>query len=325
MDQHDDLVIALARAVNYFPFEGEEYQYRIFPWTIGFNPNEETTMVVVWISLPNLSPELFARKSLLSIASIVGKPIAIDKATYVKSRPSTARVRVIVDLVAKLPQRIRLQHSDNESGKIVEVFQEVDYEYLPGYCNVCKHQGHVDSACRVLKKKNTMVAVAGEDSNDQSNIEKLQYDARDYLNAKLLQKQVEEVPVDRALGAVVKNLPIIPGTDLGNNSHVDPTSSRTDVRGDRMSVQQGASVRGVGLAENNGGNSLVNGPQSSDANVTERAVVAVTGRNSVSGAIFPIAEAIARVSQDLKGANYIETDRGLAGVSKASVIEPVHS
>ncbi|XP_019260723.1 PREDICTED: uncharacterized protein LOC109238702 [Nicotiana attenuata] len=186
LDQHDDLVTALARAVNYFPYKGEEHQYRIFPWTIGFNPNEETTMAVVWIPLPNLSPELFARKSLLSIASAVGKPIAIDKATQVKSRPSTARVRVIVDLVAKLPQRVRLQYVDNESGKVVEVFQEVVYDNLPGYCNICKHQGHVESACRVLKKKNIMVAVAQieEDQPRQEQIGGAKYkgDLHQFLN-----------------------------------------------------------------------------------------------------------------------------------------------
>nr|XP_009786759.1 PREDICTED: uncharacterized protein LOC104234822 [Nicotiana sylvestris] len=83
----------LARAVNYLSWNGEEHQYRVFPWTIGFNPNEENTMAVVWISLPNLSPELFAMHSLLSIASATGKPIAIDKAMQLKSRPSTARVK----------------------------------------------------------------------------------------------------------------------------------------------------------------------------------------------------------------------------------------
>ncbi|KAK4736806.1 hypothetical protein R3W88_000503 [Solanum pinnatisectum] len=53
-------------------------------------------------------------KSLLSIASAVGKPIAIDKATQIKSRPSTARVKVILDLMEKLPNCIRLQNQNNK-------------------------------------------------------------------------------------------------------------------------------------------------------------------------------------------------------------------
>ncbi|KAH0733724.1 hypothetical protein KY285_009431 [Solanum tuberosum] len=50
-------------------------------------------MAAVWISLPRLSPDLFAKRSLLSMASAVGRPIAIDKETQDKTRPSTARVK----------------------------------------------------------------------------------------------------------------------------------------------------------------------------------------------------------------------------------------
>ncbi|KAG5587532.1 hypothetical protein H5410_047966 [Solanum commersonii] len=93
-----------------------EHQCRVFSWSIGYNPKEETTLAVVWISLPNLSPDLFAKMPLLSIASAVGKPIAIDKTTQIKSRPSTGRVKVILDLMEKLSNRIRLQFVDGKSG-----------------------------------------------------------------------------------------------------------------------------------------------------------------------------------------------------------------
>ncbi|KAG5573243.1 hypothetical protein H5410_063009 [Solanum commersonii] len=83
-------------------------------------------MVAVWISLPRLSPDLFAKRSLLSIASAVGRPIAIDKATQDKTRPSTARVKVILDLMDKLPKRMRLQYLDEQTGKIQEL--SIDFE-----------------------------------------------------------------------------------------------------------------------------------------------------------------------------------------------------
>ncbi|KAH0757597.1 hypothetical protein KY290_021090 [Solanum tuberosum] len=123
-DQYEDYVLALSRSVNYLLYNGEEHQCRVFSWSIGYNLKEETTLAVVWISLPNLSPDLFAKKSLLSIASAVGKPIAIDKATQIKSRPSTARVKEIV------------------------------YDNLPLYCNYCKHQGHDEDSCRLILKRN---------------------------------------------------------------------------------------------------------------------------------------------------------------------------
>ncbi|KAG5609441.1 hypothetical protein H5410_020722 [Solanum commersonii] len=114
-DLYEDYVLVLSRSVNYLLYNGEENQCKVFPWSIGYKPKEETTLAVVWISLPNLSPDLFAKKSLLSIASAVGKPIAIDKATQIKSRPSTARVKVILDLMEKLPNRLRLQFVDRKS------------------------------------------------------------------------------------------------------------------------------------------------------------------------------------------------------------------
>ncbi|KAG5625174.1 hypothetical protein H5410_010392 [Solanum commersonii] len=149
---------------------------------------EETTLVVVWISLPNLSPDLFAKKSLLSIASAVGKPIAIHKSTQIKSRPSTARVKVILDLMKKLPNRIRLQFVDEKYGKLIEVFQEIVYDNLPLYCNYCKHQGHDEDSCHLNSKINqnnkqiddTIEGVL----KGTTDSEKYQGDAREILNEK---------------------------------------------------------------------------------------------------------------------------------------------
>lgn len=121
----------------------------------------------------------------------MGKPIAIDKATQVKSRPSTARVKVILDLLDKLPTRIRLQHVDNASGKIVEVFQEVIYDNLPGYCIYCKRQGHIEEMCRLLLKNK--IDDAENLVNDMSSVDKLKGDARDFLNANRSGQSVDDV------------------------------------------------------------------------------------------------------------------------------------
>lgn len=183
----------LERAVNYFQYNGREHQYRVFPWSVGFNPNEETSKAAVWISLPKLSPELFARQALLSIVAAVGKPIAIDKATQVRSRatqvrsrPSITRVKVIVDLLDELPENVRLRHVDSITSKIVEDFQQIIYDNLPSYCCHFKHQGHEERECHVLKEKivATTQGVYGLVEEDGPVIKQLQGDARDYLNAK---------------------------------------------------------------------------------------------------------------------------------------------
>ncbi|KAH0683369.1 hypothetical protein KY290_021955 [Solanum tuberosum] len=143
-------------------------------------------MATVWISLPRLSPDLFAKRSLLSMASAVGRPIVIDKATQDKTRPSTARVKVILDLMDKLPKRMRLQYLDEQTGKIQEVFQEFIYDNLPLYCNHCKHQGHDENNCRSILKKNQDKNHKdnGMVGDEQFNGEKFQSDLRQILNEK---------------------------------------------------------------------------------------------------------------------------------------------
>ncbi|KAK6778250.1 hypothetical protein RDI58_024968 [Solanum bulbocastanum] len=71
IDQYEYYVVALSKSVSILPFRGEQHLYRVFPWTIDFNSREETSMAAVWISLPRLSPDLFAKRSLLSMASAV--------------------------------------------------------------------------------------------------------------------------------------------------------------------------------------------------------------------------------------------------------------
>ena len=84
-----------------------------FPWSIGYNPKEKTTFVVVLILfIEPIAPDLFEKKSLLSIASVDGKTILIDKVTQMKLRLGTTRVKVILDLAEKLPNHIRLQFED---------------------------------------------------------------------------------------------------------------------------------------------------------------------------------------------------------------------
>ncbi|PHT30205.1 hypothetical protein CQW23_30237 [Capsicum baccatum] len=70
----------------------------------------------VWNSFPNLSMDLFAKRSLFSIASAVGKPISMDKARQVRSRPSTTRVRVILDVMDKHPDCIQLQNKNKDQS-----------------------------------------------------------------------------------------------------------------------------------------------------------------------------------------------------------------
>lgn len=110
-------------------------------------------LAVVWISLPNLSSHLFAKKYMFSIASKVVKLIAIDKAIQIKSIPSTTRLKVILDIMKKLSNCIRLQFVNGKSGKLIELFKDIVYDKLSSYCNYSKHQGHDEDICRLISKK----------------------------------------------------------------------------------------------------------------------------------------------------------------------------
>ncbi|KAG5629478.1 hypothetical protein H5410_001195 [Solanum commersonii] len=185
---------------------------RIFPWTPSFNPKEETPKAWVWISLPKLPTDLFARRSLLSVATAAGKPIVVDKATQDRTRPSTARVKIILDLLDKHPNRVRLLVLEKESGKIIEHYQKIVYDNLPLYCTHCKHQGHEENECRLLMRKTVSQGdrlgdEVGRDitlmqpDSEANNTEQLKGDARDFLNDKKVgQKDIEKAVGDQNIG-----------------------------------------------------------------------------------------------------------------------------
>ncbi|KAG5617134.1 hypothetical protein H5410_016958 [Solanum commersonii] len=123
---YEDYVLALSRSVNYLLYDGEEHQY------------------------------LFAKKPLLSIASAVGKPIAIYKATQIKSRPSTTRVKVILDLMEKLSNRIRLQFVDEKSGqKIMDTSDVEDAENSGQHVLQVENENPTKNWTLVAHKKST--------------------------------------------------------------------------------------------------------------------------------------------------------------------------
>lgn len=208
-DAYEDFVAIVSKQVGYLQYKGQQHQYRTFPWTQDYDPKAETSKTVAWVSFPDLPMNLFAKKPLLSIASAVGKPIAIDKATQTRTRPSTARVKVIIDLLDKHPKNIKLQFIDEKSGKVIEHLQEFVFDNLPSYCNVCKRQGHVGEDCRSLMTRNRSNYDMQQEENliettiaterimpaevlalaeEMSKVEKLKGDARYFLNALQLAK-----------------------------------------------------------------------------------------------------------------------------------------
>ncbi|WMV24352.1 hypothetical protein MTR67_017737 [Solanum verrucosum] len=122
---------------------------------------------------------MFAREALFSLASAVGTSLQVDKATTGKSRPSVARVKVEVNLLLSLPDRVRMFFKDEKIGVVKEVLQKIVYDKLPSYCTTCKHQGHKEEECTL-----TMEIEGGLINETKINREKFEGDLRSILDEK---------------------------------------------------------------------------------------------------------------------------------------------
>lgn len=74
-------------------------------------------MAMAWISFPGLLPTYFVNEVLFSLASTIGKPIHLDLATIKKTRPSCARVKVLVDLLVDHPKMVRMDIDNEITGE----------------------------------------------------------------------------------------------------------------------------------------------------------------------------------------------------------------
>ncbi|GAA0172711.1 hypothetical protein LIER_26482 [Lithospermum erythrorhizon] len=101
----------------------------------------------VWVRFLGLSLEHYDLKELGLIANTIGKPFYPDTPTMEMTRISYARVCVEINAEATLPKKVKLV---DEMGK--EVFQEVEYEWLPFKCRNCGLLGHKVGSCSAKKE-----------------------------------------------------------------------------------------------------------------------------------------------------------------------------
>lgn len=108
----------------------------------------------------------FVKECLLSLAAAVGEPLHLDMATINKTRPSCARVKVLVNLLGDLPKKVRMDIV-NEATRTEWV--KIQYDMLPKYCKNYKLLGHDQLECWRLhpelyvEKENLKQVVNGKD------------------------------------------------------------------------------------------------------------------------------------------------------------------
>ncbi|VFQ86944.1 unnamed protein product [Cuscuta campestris] len=108
------------------------YKMLISKWTPNFDPNIESPIMPIWISIKNLPIHFHAKESLMQIARIFGNPIKLDSTTKNFGRPSIARICVEVDI--SQPQTNKFVILNGEQPVLLEAF----YEEVPLFCPECK-------------------------------------------------------------------------------------------------------------------------------------------------------------------------------------------
>ncbi|KAH0687778.1 hypothetical protein KY284_018331 [Solanum tuberosum] len=119
-------------------------------WTPTFKPAEETPIVPIWITLPELPWHCHYMDILTPLLSPIGKALYLDSATVQKTRGSVAKVRVQIDLTKERPQHVWLGFSEKDPN--LGKWQVIEYEDVPSYCIYCKHQGHIIGECSQKEK-----------------------------------------------------------------------------------------------------------------------------------------------------------------------------
>lgn len=121
------------------------YPMRVFHWTLDFHVHHESFLAPIWISLPFLPIHFFDKHSLMSIVSMVGRPLFVDAATTLMSRPSVARVCVEMDMLRSTPSRVWVGMAGDSAG----FWQQIFVENLPKYCSNCWRVGHDNQEYRL--------------------------------------------------------------------------------------------------------------------------------------------------------------------------------
>ncbi|KAM7476819.1 hypothetical protein LguiB_024062 [Lonicera macranthoides] len=121
--------------------------FRLQPWCNDFNPaNQKHSTAQVWIRLHDITQEYWDPQLLISIASLVGIPQAIDPSTLSFMYGHYARIQVEIDLIHTLPSRLLVKRE----GYSFEV--PVTFESLLKFCTHCQLMGHFVGECKTLRR-----------------------------------------------------------------------------------------------------------------------------------------------------------------------------
>ncbi|WMV38004.1 hypothetical protein MTR67_031389 [Solanum verrucosum] len=82
----EDYVNLLSKPQFYITHNYRSYPMRTLKWDPLFDPEEETTTTIAWISFPSLPLNFFGKKTIFSLAAAVERPLQVDMATQNRTR-----------------------------------------------------------------------------------------------------------------------------------------------------------------------------------------------------------------------------------------------
>ncbi|PKI45194.1 hypothetical protein CRG98_034415 [Punica granatum] len=91
----------------------------------------------IWVQLRKIHLQYFHPKGISYLASAVGKPLFMDRATALRSRLEYAKVCIELDVDKEIPEFLNVDLGNNRSAEVL-----VDIPWLPDKCDHCKVFGH---------------------------------------------------------------------------------------------------------------------------------------------------------------------------------------
>lgn len=111
----------------------ENNSIKIVKWTPNFKLDAETTLAPIWIKLPDLLWHYYEWDALCRIVGPVGTLIVMDKETLSKTRPTTSKLRIEIDLAEPLITEVIVEIR-NSRGELEVFEQKIEYENILAYC-----------------------------------------------------------------------------------------------------------------------------------------------------------------------------------------------
>nr|XP_016496201.1 PREDICTED: uncharacterized protein LOC107815190 [Nicotiana tabacum] len=133
-------------------------------WSSNFKPEEDLPVTPAWVLLSGLPFHMHTWHYVKQILSSVGTPLVLDAATYERTRPSMAKIRVEVNLLKPLAESVFIGQ-EYEDSPLDGYTQKLEYEGIPMYCKHCRKTRHNVIECRALEKK---IATNVEEAQDKN-------------------------------------------------------------------------------------------------------------------------------------------------------------